>query len=57
MKIMKQLFIQKMFEVHKYLCELDKQNIEKIEKDIEKMKDKDKKEIINEYIKFRRKNQ
>lgn len=56
MKIMKQLFIQKMFEVHKYLCELDKQNIEKIEKDIEKMKDKDKKEIINEYIKFRRKN-
>lgn len=57
MKQIKILFYQKMFEIHKYLCELDKKDIVEIKNEYEKITNKDKKEIINEYIKFRRKNQ
>ena len=54
---MKQLLIQKMFLIHKYLNELDKKDILQIKNEYEKIKDRHEKEIINEYIKFRRKNQ
>lgn len=57
MNKMKQLLIQKMFLIHKYLCKLDNKDILQIKNEYEKIKDKHEKEIINEYIKFRRKNQ
>lgn len=57
MNKMKQLLIQQMFKIHKYLCELDNKDILQIKKEYEKITDKNEKAIINEYIKFRRKNQ
>lgn len=56
MKNFKIIFYQKIFEIHKYLSELDKKSIEDIEKEYEKIKDKNKKEIIYAYLQFRRKN-
>lgn len=56
MNKIKQLYIQKILEMHKYLSKLDKIDILVIKNDVEKITDKNKKDIINEYIKFRRKN-
>ena len=49
----KKAFIIKIFEIHEYLKELDKQEILKIKESLNKTTDQNKKDLINEYIKFR----
>ena len=53
MNRLKKAFIIKIFEIHEYLKELDKQEILKIKESLNKTTDQNKKDLINEYIKFR----
>ena len=55
MNKLKKAFIIKIFEIHEYLKELDKQEILKIKEILNKTTDQNKKDLINEYIKFREK--
>ena len=55
MNKLKKAFLIKIFEIHEYLKELDKQDILKIKETITKTTDQNKKELITEYIKHREK--
>ena len=55
MNQLKKAFIIKIFEIHEYLKELDKQEILKIKEILNKTTDQNKKDLITEYIKFREK--
>ena len=55
MNKLKKTFIIKIFEIHEYLKELDIQEIAKIKESLNKTTDQNKKDLINEYLKFREK--
>lgn len=55
MNKLKKVFIIKIFEIHEYLKELDKQEIAKIKETLNKTTDQNKQDLITEYIKFRTK--
>lgn len=54
MNKMKKVFIEKILEIHKYLCKLDKMDILKVKEEANKTKNETTKTILNEYIKTRR---
>ena len=51
---MKKVFIEKILEIHKYLCKLDKMDILKVKEEANKTKNETTRTILNEYIKTRR---
>lgn len=53
----RKILIEKIIEIHKYLSELDKIDILKVKERANKPKTKLEEEILNEYIKQRRKTQ
>lgn len=55
MNKMKKVFIEKILEIHKYLCKLDKMDILKVKEEANKTKNETTRTILNEYIKTRRK--
>ncbi len=54
MNKMKKVFIEKILEIHKYLCKLDKMDILKVKEEANKTKNETTRTILNEYIKTRR---
>lgn len=54
MNKMKKVFIEKILEIHKYLCKLDKMDILKVKEEANKTKNENTRTILNEYIKTRR---
>ena len=54
MNKMKKIFIEKILEIHKYLCKLDKMDILKVKEEANRIKNETTKTILNEYIKTRR---
>lgn len=56
MNKVKKMFYEKMFEIHTYLKKLDKMDILKLKEEANKTTNENTKEILNEYIKFRREN-
>ena len=54
MNKMKKVFIEKILEIHKYLCKLDKMDILKVKEEASKTKNETTRTILNEYIKTRR---
>ena len=54
MNKVKKVFIEKILEIHKYLCKLDKMDILKVKEEANKTKNETTRTILNEYIKTRR---